>query len=374
MIHSPLGASIYHRWKECPGSVRLNKDLKSLDSPEATRGRRAHELAELWIKNRLCPKGKFQDLEQEDFEAVEVYYDFVESILGDRNDKDLQFWLERRFDLSKHYPQLFGTADFACYSRRHEKLVVVDYKHGAGHPVEVKENPQLQYYGVGALLEIGLPVKSVELVVVQPRCPHKDGVVRKWQTTSGDLLHFLDNLVSDAKKTAKPNAKLSVGDWCKYCPAAAVNCPKIREKSLKLASETFSEAAAYNPEKLSEVLYMLPTMEAWIRNVRAFATSEAQAGRVPPGFKIVNKRPMRRWKDEFTGERLAQEFGLKPPEIYDQKIKSPAQVEKMISKDLRSKVDTLVDKVSSGYKLVESDDPTPEVSFNDIDLFTLIEI
>jgi hypothetical protein len=370
MAHSPIGASSYYRWKACPASVRLSEGLNSPDTPEAIQGNRAHDCAAIWIKNNLCPSSRFTDLEQEDFDAVEVYVDFVNSL---RNEPDLRYWIETKFDLSNIYPGLYGTADFVCYSSRHEKLVVVDYKHGVGMPVEVKGSSQLQYYSVGAMLQLNLPVKSVELVIVQPRCPHPEGPIRKWQTTPKALQSFLDQLVSDAKRTADPEAELSVGDWCKFCPAAAVNCPAVREKSLELASESFSPALAYDPEKLSEVLKMLPVMESWIKNVRKFAVNEAQNGKIPPGFKIVGKRPQRKWKEGWTGERLAQEFGLKAPAMFDQRIRTPAQIEKMITKDLRPKVETLVDKISSGYKLVEDNDPEQGLLDSEIDSFTLIE-
>jgi len=371
--HSPIGASSYSRWKACPGSVKLSEGLEGQESPESIQGSRAHELGAIWIKNNSCPTRKFEDLEQEDFEAVEVYVDFVNGLLGGRNDANTHYWIEPRFDISNIYPGLYGTADFVCYSSRYEKLVVVDYKHGAGLPVEVKANSQLQYYGVAALLELGLPVKSVELVIVQPRCQHPEGPVRKWQTSPKALKDFLDQLVADAKRTEAPDAELSVGDWCRFCPAAPVNCPAVREKSIALGKEYFGPTIPYVPEKLSEVLRMLPVMESWIKNVKKFAEYEAQSGRIPPGFKIVSKRPMRKWKEGWTGERLAQEFGLKPPFMFDQKIKTPAQVEKMITKDMRPKVEGLIDRISSGYKLVEDTDPENALLDSEIDSFTLIE-
>lgn len=366
--HSPIGASSYARWKVCPGSVRLSKGHKSQESPESIQGTMAHACGALWIKNGLCPKVKFPELEQEDFDAVELYVDYANRLIKESD----QHWIETKFDLSEFYPGLYGTADFVCYSKRHEKLVVVDYKHGAGLPVEIKENSQLQYYGAGAMCQLSVPVKSIELVVIQPRCTHREGPIRKWQTTPQALDKFLDQLVSDAKRTEAPDAELVVGEWCRFCPASA-NCPKLSERSLTLVKESFSDTTVYDPERLSEVLRMLPVMEGWIRSVKAFAVSEASLGKIPPGFKLVAKRATRKWLDGWTGERLAQEFGLKPPEMYDQKLKSPAQVEKMVDKSIRSKVDDLVTKVSSGVKLVEDNDPAPELLDSEIDSFTLIE-
>ena len=369
--HSPWGASGYYRWAEnaCPGSINMSKGIEGQQSSYAAKGSLLHAVsAKILLGQRVT-----ENLEPDDQDAVNVYVDYVNSLREGRGPSEVWVKIEHRFDLSQYFHDLYGTGDAVLYNYALQKLVVVDAKFGAGIPVEVEENGQLMYYGLGALTELNLPCKSVELVIVQPLCHHKDGPIRKWTTTPARLLEFLGDLVVDAKRTEEPDAPLKVGDWCRFCPAASMKCPLIREKSLAQAKQVFSPTAAYVPEKLSEALHMLPVMEAWIKRVREFAYAEAQHGRPPPGWKVVTKRQSRSWKEGWTAERIAQEVGLKPPEVYDTKIKSPAQIEKMIPKNLHAAMELIVDYRSSGSALVPDADARNSISRSPKDVFSVIE-
>lgn len=147
--------------------------------------------------------------------------------------------LEHAFDMSHLYPGLFGTCDAVAYRMKDRLLRVVDYKHGSGHYVEVEGNEQLQYYALGALLTIpGLKVDWVELVIVQPRCPRKDGVIHNWKIPMTDMIDFAMSLLQKARATEDPNAPLKEGSWCWFCPAVGF-CPAQHEKRIGKAQEQF---------------------------------------------------------------------------------------------------------------------------------------
>ncbi len=361
MIHSKLGASSYSRWGECPGSVALSEGEKGSESKYAEEGTRAHDLAQRILSGQA--KDQLGEADDEMLEAVGVYVDYVNSLRDHPADK-IWFKIEQKFDLSKYHPALFGTADFVIYFYETKRLVVVDYKHGAGIPVNVVENghgnKQLMYYGIGAIQALNLPVQELELVIVQPRCYHSDGPIRKWSTQPMSVMAFLADLIDDAIATEQPNAPLKVGDWCRWCPAQA-KCPALREKALVTAKEVFSQAESYSPEKLSETLHALPQIEGWIKGVREFAYREAQHGRIPPGWKLVQKRATRKWRDGTDEGKIASEFGLKTPECYDVKIKSPAQIEKLIPKELKKTLESMVVQESSGFTLAPDSDPRQQV-------------
>lgn len=331
--HSPLGASQYDRWGKslggCPGSVRLAAQFPKTSSPYAEAGIRAHDTAFSILTGR--PYSPLSDPEEQ--VAVQTYVDFIES-LGDRNDK-ARLWsaLEQKFNLSNYYPRLYGTADAVFYWYGSKKLRVVDYKHGAGIPVEVVENPQLMYYGLGALNELGMPVSSIELTIVQPRCYHKDGPIRSWTTDAVRMLEFVADLIEDAKATEDPNAALNPGDHCRWCSAQA-NCPAVQQKALTMAKQIFSPILDYDPVKLAATLDSLPAIESWVKSVREFAYRESEHGRVPPGWKLVDKRATRKWKEEATADHLERNLGLKAQEVTDNSVKSPAQIEKLLKTSL----------------------------------------
>lgn len=370
--HSKLGASSYYRWKACPGSIRLCANLDSQESEYARIGTLAHETASNMLLGEGPPLG-FEELTIEDMAAVTTYTDFVTGIIkAHSSTEDLEVMIEKRFDLGKYVPGAFGTADCVLYHKGLKKLVVIDYKHGAGLPVEVVENNQLLYYALGAMASLEVAPRSIEIVIVQPRCYHADGPIRRWITGPQRILDFIADLEEDAEATRKPDAPLNPGEHCRFCPAQAMHCPAVREKSLSLAREQFAPEFSYDPAKLAEALNNLEVIENWCKSVREFAYREAEHGRIPPGFKMVAKRSSRKWAQAWEPDKLAREFGLKPPDVVDVKVKSPAQLEKLIPKTLRTRLDGFVVQESSGNTLVPASDPRPPISAQAREVFEKI--
>jgi hypothetical protein len=360
VLHSKLGASSMHRWAPCPGSVRLSEGLDSKSSDYAKEGTLAHDASAALIEGKPT-----SEITEEMREAISPYVDYV---LGLKSTADVVF-IEHRFVLDSVHPGLFGTADAVTYHEMEKLLRVVDLKFGAGIPVEVfedgKPNLQLAYYGLGALLSTGFKVSEVELVIVQPRCPHPDGPIRKHRLSAIELLDFAADLVEAAKRTEDPNAALVPGDHCRFCPAAAI-CPELHKKSVALAQQEFTPAFTYDPEKLAKTLDMLPVMEAWIKNVREFAYREAEHGRTPPGWKLVEKRATRKWTNEDEVGSTLQKYDRELwEESFETKLKSPAAIEKIMGKkEFEHVLGHTILKESSGHTLAPESDKRPAIQLN----------
>jgi hypothetical protein len=239
---------------------------------------------------------------------------------------------------------------------------VIDFKYGAGIQVEVANNNQLMYYALGALVTTNFLVDEVELVIVQPRIDHPDGKVRRFRFETLEILDFEAKLIEAAKATAEPNAPLKSGEWCRFCPAAAL-CPKLKEDAAVAVAEEFEIVRTYDERKLAQSLDLIPKIEAWVKAVHEFAYSEAKNGRTPPGYKLVAKRASRKWKDEtqvikFISEKLKH---VKSEEIFKTELKSVTQLEKVLSKEDKNKIEDLIESVSSGETLVHESDPRPAV-------------
>lgn len=354
------------RWSQCPGSVRLSQGIESRSSSYAEEGTRAHAVAEQVLKGNGYPP----DTDPEMQEAVQVYIDTVD---GDWNGNCL-LEVECRFNLDNIHKGLFGTSDAVIYDKKEKLLRVYDYKHGQGIAVEVPNNPQLLYYGLGALLSLGYPCKEVELVIVQPRCPHPDGPVRRWRIPAVELVDFAADLVQYAKATEAPDAPLKPGDWCRFCPAAA-SCPALKQLAQEQARQEFRPELSYDPVKLAEALHHLPILEAYIKATREFAYGEAEHGRTPPGWKLVAKRATRKWIDE---ENVVSVLKAKielatDDDLFDRKLKSPAMIEKIVGKAKAGWLSGLVVAESSGYTLApDSDkrDPVKKSAKEEFDALT----
>lgn len=347
--HSPIGASSMDRWSICPGSVRLSVGIPKKTSVYAEEGTLAHDIAAKILEQT----GQFNLEDREMHEAIAVY---VTEVREKAKDADA-FLVEHRFDLSKIHNGLYGTADAVIFNTKESTLYVYDFKYGAGIPVEVERNQQLMYYGLGALLSTGFLCRDVELVIVQPRCFHSDGPIRRWRFPSVELLDFAADLKAAALRTEDPNAPLVPGDHCGFCPASSV-CPALHAKALAVAKEEFSPSFSYDENKLAKTLEWLPVLEDWIKNVREFAYREAQHGRIPPGFKLVNKVARRKWRDPEQAMQTA--LANKQLGLVETCIKSITECEKVLGKKgFNEMFAEAVVSESSGLTLVHNSDKRP---------------
>jgi hypothetical protein len=378
--HSKIGASGMYRWSKCPGSVRLSDGIVDESSQYAIEGTAAHQLAETCLTGGLQAmsfhgqsvyvgegdKTVAIPVTTEMADAVQVYLDAVRFDAGDPS-PEVQLMVEQQFDLGELHSGLFGTSDAVILYRHGSLLRVYDYKHGKGLAVEVEGNPQLMYYALGCLMTVAkdVPVKRVEIIVVQPRCEHPDGPVRRWAIDAVDLIDFAADLVDYAKATEAPDAPLVPGVWCKFCKAAAI-CPKLKADTMDMFenAKVPQPGEKYDAAVIADVLRKLPAIEAWIEAVREFAYQEANRGSVVPGFKLVEKQARRKWADEDAAMRQVQhrfrlDYGAitTPP-----KLLSPAQIEKLLDKEDRAKLADLVTKESSGTTLVPVEDKRPAVA------------
>lgn len=370
LAHSKLGASSMYRWSKCPGSVRECEGKENISSSYADEGTLAHEIAAEVLQTGSCSR----EVDPEMREHIEVYRQEILTQFKSRPGNHVL--IEHRFDLSSVHPGCFGTADAIVYNPWEKILYVTDLKYGAGLPVEVENNSQLMYYGLGALLSFNRPCSFVELVVVQPRCPHKDGPVRRWRIPAIDLLDFRADLRAFAQKTEEPDAPLVPGSHCRFCIAAAT-CPGLKSKALAMAKRAFAADKPYEPEDLAVALSRADMVEAWAKSVRAFAYSEAQRGRVIPGYKIVQKRATRRWSDETKAaaklEELRTQDGVTSFTIYNPPtLRSVAQIEKELkTADIaKEAIADFVISESSGTKLVPENEPGEPVKIGPAAVFS----
>lgn len=368
LAHSRLGASGAHRWFQCPGSVRLSEGMPNESSIYAKEGTAAHQLGEKCL-NGKWDADRFIDediivgndvftVDEEMAEAVQVYLDTVRGIYQDGD----ELMIEKRFSLKYVNPECFGTCDAVIYRPTTGELFVFDYKHGKGVPVSVEHNPQLLYYALGAAVEEqDRPLGEIEYYVIQPRAPHADGPVRKHRISALELMDWTSELEEAVGRALSPNADLKAGEWCKFCPAAGI-CPALRNASVEAAQSEFAVVEDLSPEQVGEILEKADMIEDWVRSVRAHAFAMLENGFEVPGYKLVAKRPQRKWHDEEAAARHMIGVGFEQDEIYKLKLKTPAQLEKLLPKDRRDELEAFYAKESSGNTLARNTDKREAVN------------
>ena len=356
--HSPIGASSMYRWAECPGSVALSEGIVSESSAYAEEGTEAHELGATWLKGN----GKTPECDDDDMlDNVRIYVDHVFSLL----DAKCKLYVEHGFDLSEVYPGAYGTNDAAVYNPKTKTLHVIDLKYGAGIYVSAKNNPQLRYYALGALLELqkeGHEIQTVVMTIVQPRCTTIEGAARSETIDAIDLMEFAADLVMYAKRTAEPNAPLKAGDHCRFCPAI-IKCPEVQNVKQLVAKSEFAKTTpaegSVPPDALAKALKAIPILEALVKRIDAYAYQEARAGRSVPGYKLVEKRANRKWINETEVSLFLGGLKVGDDDIFEpKKVRTPAQMEKKLPSHY-SMLEKFVTKESSGLVLVPIEDKRP---------------
>lgn len=362
MEHARLSASAAHRWMACPGSVRIVECMPDSTSAAAEDGTRAHAIAAEWLQTGTRPDGEIP-------EGVEAYVNYVRALGG-----QLTVEMNLTSALVRLHPDLGGYSDAAVYCVETATLHSIDYKHGSGVMVDAVDNPQLLIYAVGALLTARVPVRAVHATIVQPNCFHPDGPIRTAVYDVIQLLDFIADLTERAyiitnvfETPLVPGAK-----QCRFCPAAAI-CPALREQSHALIKHQFTDVLSYDRELLAKALQSIPLLKLWISQVDSFAYAEAERGNPPPGYKLVDKRATRRWKNEGDAILWLQGLGYEKDKIGTWTLESPAQIEKIIDKVQRPALKARIDKASSGRTLVPDDDPRPVAQGLTADSFTVFE-
>jgi hypothetical protein len=308
------------------------------------------------------------EVTEEMADAVSVYVDYCRAISNHTG----YVAVEEKFNLGSLNPPapMYGTGDYVSFKFMSGVLEIVDLKFGRGVVVEVQDNPQLAYYALGAVLamEQKYPkhvIRTVRMTIVQPRIEHTDGLVRTAVMNRIELLDFTAELMEAARATVEPDAPRQCGSWCRWCRASAI-CPEKMAESLAVAQMEFDapmsppDPTTLSPEELEWILERIPDLEDWARSVRQHATEVLEHGGEVPGFKLVAKRAYRRWSS--TGELMewAEGIGLGFDDLHENKLKSPAQLEKLVGK--KKIPEELVKKESSGVTLVPEHDKRPAVT------------
>ena len=382
--HALLSASSAHRWLNCPGSARLAEQFPNQTSPYAEAGRVAHAIAELKARKYfLEPMSartynaqlkKLRDSPHFDKsmdENTDSYLEVLkETALSFENAPFVA--LETRVDFSDSVPEGFGTAD--CIMIGSGTIVIIDYKNGAGVPVEAEDNPQMKLYALGALQVYapiyGDTIQRAVLKIVQPNA----GGTKTWETTVQALKLWAFNTVKPIARIAYDGkGGFSAGDWCGFCPAKAQCSARARqmlEMEPMVGAKPQRSNATEGPEKnaqallsdaeVGDILRRAQTLTAWVEDLKEYALSAALAGREITGFKVVEGRGSREWNNQDAAFQALQQRGVAEELLWERKPCSVAGLEKALGKKVFSEAaEGLVVKKPGKPALVPTSDKRP---------------
>lgn len=375
MAHAKLSPSAAHRWLTCPASVKEAANAVSPDTEASKDGTATHEVMQVWLTTGSPPAvGAVASngvlFTQAMIDCARVAVDFVVGYVKGRQHTLLaeeKVQIGSFFDLEPD--TCYGTADIVAFTG--PELMVADLKSG-WQEVTPEENPQLLLYATGVMEEMGWMFEQIRLVIIQPR----NGGVKEWTLTKRELL--------DRAEAMKPRVALTVvenppyvptEDGCRYCPAAGV-CKALQGEALALAQREFSSVDALidhiSADDLATILLKADLIEAAVKAAREHAIKLLSLGQPVPGYKLVEGRKNRVWRDEARAISAFRMLGYNEEEFAPRKMLSPAQAEKLL-KD-RKVMGDLVETPAGKATLALLEDKRPALApMGSIDIGNLLD-
>ena len=361
--HAVLSASGSHRWLNCTPSARLELEFENTGSEAAREGTAAHALCEHKLKRALHMRSRrpASDYDSDEMEeCTDAYVDFVMEQYETAKQvcEDPVILIEQRLDFSCYVPDGFGTGD--CLIISDDRLHIIDFKYGMGVLVEAEDNPQMKLYALGALAvyDALYDIREVSMTIFQPRREN----VSTWTIPVEDLKAWAENeLKPRAKMAYDGEGEYLPGEWCTFC-RAAVRCRARAEEKLKLAQTEFRMPPLLTDAEIEDILAVLPDLTKWANEIAAYALDAAlNHGKEWNGFKVVEGRSVRKYRDEAAVAEAAKEAGYK--DIYRQSLIPLTEMQRLMGKDRFEEIlGGLITKAPGRPTLVPKSDRRPAMS------------
>lgn len=396
------------RWTKCAGSVWACLQVpRQKSSPAAMEGTAAHHIGaealqgirqpEEWVGRHVDVEGTKIYVDEDMQEHVEGYVDFVRAEAEGAD----AVYIERGLTLAALDPndpllqENRGTGDVVILFLKRRLIKIIDLKFGRGVMVSA-QSLQLADYGLLAMLNF--PIQGgwdqIECIIYQPRAPRDDEKLKRHIYTENELsTEFLGKLLQAMTEAVQPDAPLVAGPHCKdtFC-AAAATCPALRDAAINIAQDAFN-SAPLEPITNMTALVPIPSQEetrvklpdprtldiadiatildrrvmydAWLAGVEQYAVQLMTSGNVTiPGWQLSMSNTHRKWIDEE--EKLIPQLealGLKKENLYNlPKLKSPAQVEKLLPKAQKPAIGALAEKPPGNVVLTRADESRATVA------------
>jgi hypothetical protein len=381
--HAKLSASGSKKWLACTPSARLEATLPNESSQYASEGTFGHALFEHRLLGYLGRK-QAVDAEMSLPDADKYHTPALSDAVQDAVDRAIErieyahsvcndpvILLEQRLDYSPWVPEGFGTGDLVIIG--HNYVEVLDLKMGSGVHVTAFENSQFRLYMLGGYNQfIHLyDIETVRGTVLQPRLNNYSSE----ELCVNDLLAWAEEHVMPRAKLAwDGEGDFNPGEHCSsgFCRARAT-CAARAEANLAIAQQDFALTA---PELLTDdqialVLSKADSAIKWLNDVQSHALAQATSGHSYPGFKLVEGRSNRKYKDQDTVAATLQANGIPEALIYERSLLGITAMEKTLGKKKFAELlADHIDKPPGKPALVAVSDKREEISATAISDFS----
>ena len=389
--HSVFGPSSSAMYLNCAGSLIANLLAPDDAGIEAAYGTVAHEVTEQWLKEGAAPKHRIGEkvfveagdwgflipIDEEMLGYAAECVDRLEWLPGEH-------YIEQRVDFSRitPIPNQTGTADFIAIDG--DAMYLSDHKFGKGVMVFAEFNTQLMLYALGCLWKYD-PEGKIRKIVIrigQPRLDHFD----EWETDRDTLLMFAGEAKVKMAAAWQLDAPRTPGEkQCRFC-RVKLNCAARAQYEVEMTEGVFPnmdytvddmaefrermsdqvdefklhpiDVTELSTGELAQLHQQRRTAERWWKAIDIEMMKRTKHGEPlePAGFKIVEGRSIRSFKNDARVIEHLEFLGLRQDQIVESKIISPAQAEELLRKQgYRAK---LIPSLLDGYTQKPPGKPT----------------
>jgi hypothetical protein len=404
--HALFSPSSAYTWIACHASTAAQLGQPDDSSEFADDGTASHELAKWCLDNgndaaaymgRVIKVGEREfEVDDERAEYVQMYVDGVREHIEayKLTGATVEVLVEQRLSIEHITGEkgAKGTSDCvltAVWPDGRAEICVIDLKYGRGVEVSAVENYQGMIYAEGARNEHAdfYDFKNVRIVIHQPRVSEKPS---EWEITPVALQEWIRDVAKPAAEQGMLYVEsvdfvpLTMGDFnpgekqCRFCKAKAV-CPALAKHVEETIGADFEDVAeaAYNPvnqpnplqaelldnDKLGTIYESLDLIDSWAKAVRGRIEYELLNGNAVPGVKLVQgRRGARQWSSTEEAEALLKSMRLKQEQIYNFKLISPTQADKLLAKESPrrwKKVESLITQRDGSPSVAPESDKRP---------------
>ena len=355
------------KWTSCPGSVELEQSTRKLES---TTDNEIRELAKKivslkmnYLLNRRITNVEAETrkiLEDDNYkEDLEIKLDEVVNVAMDIIDADKIkgnnpiVIVNEEADLSYWVKDTKVNVDIAVITK--ESLEIITYGFNINNLTLKAKLKEAELMALGVINDYiclyDVNVINYTCVDVESGSLHLDSI------NVEDLLDRGDEISIAAKKALAGSIEAYCGDYCELCSGKNLCLVNNASNIELLNTETF-EPILMEEKDILKVLEQGSKFKKWIDEISKYALDEAvNNNKKWKGFKVVEGRVVRRYKDEEAVKIRLLEAGYEESNLYNKSLLNLSAMEKVVGKNRLSEIlGDLIVKPKGKPTLVKEDD------------------
>lgn len=327
-----LRASSIHRIMECPRSALLEQTVEKgcqvqYAEDAAERGRQFHKASELVLNGMTVLKGMKAAGIKKDADwltaksTISFYTKYVKKIAKKR-----VISTEQRTNLDFEGAKLTAQYDALVVDTDKKTIDIFDLK--TGNWDYVKAFDQLHF--TACLLWIFHNLTdtwTLRMHIVQPNNWNTKVLTKAMLLTESNVNDHLTSIITNIGESREYHQ----GDHCTFCPALPV-CPAYHNNEVINMNNAIIIPENLPDEQLERIVIKKKEIEKFLSACEEYAKNKLAKGHAFSNLQLATGKGHRRWIDSDTAKKKLIEHAPLD-EITDTKLKSPAQIEKLLGKD-----------------------------------------